>query len=71
MIFEALKRHGSKAERVLFYPDEWDLIVEDDSDRISQLLLTAKNDYNVQMSPVKVEGIRKDSSREWSVLGQG
>ncbi|KAJ5226597.1 uncharacterized protein N7469_006603 [Penicillium citrinum] len=63
MIFEALKRHGSKAERVLFYPDEWDLIVEDDSDRISQLLLTAKNDYNVQMSPVKVEGIRKDTSQ--------
>ncbi|KAK5790907.1 hypothetical protein VI817_006216 [Penicillium citrinum] len=63
MIFEALKRHGSKAERVLFYPDEWDLIVEDDSDRLSQLLLTAKNDYNVQMSPVKVEGIRKDTSQ--------
>lgn len=65
MIFERLHHFGSKAERQLFYPDEWDLIVEDDGDRISQLLLEAKNKYNVQMAPVKVEGIKKEFEREW------
>lgn len=58
MLFEALHRLGSRAERVLFYPKGWDLIVESDSDRISQLLLMAKEDYKVQMVPSPIEGIK-------------
>lgn len=61
MVFEALHRLGSRAERVLFYPKEWDLIVESDSDRISQLLLMAKDDYNVQVVPSTIEGIKKEA----------
>lgn len=71
MIFEALHRLGSKAERLLFYPDEWDLVVEDDGDRISQLLIWAKDKYNVQMSPVKIEAIRRPSERESSASSAG
>lgn len=58
MVFEALHRFGSRAERVLFYPQEWDLVVENDFDRISQLLVMAKDDYNVLLHPVVIEGIK-------------
>jgi hypothetical protein len=60
MVFEALQRLGSRAERVLFYPVEWDLVVENDFDRISQLLVMARNDYHVQLRPVVIEGIKMD-----------
>lgn len=58
MVFEALHRLGSKADRVLFYPEEWDLVVEDEYDRVSQLLLEAKHRYNVVLIPIKIEGIQ-------------
>jgi hypothetical protein len=59
MVFEALHRFGSRADRVLFYPEEWDLVVSDDEDRSSQLLLMAKEKYNVRVVPVAMEGIKK------------
>jgi hypothetical protein len=65
MVYAALQRFQSKAENLLFYPDEWDLIIDDDSDRISELLITAKSRYNVQLSPIKVEAIKRPSEREW------
>ncbi|KAJ5112053.1 hypothetical protein N7532_000098 [Penicillium argentinense] len=66
MVFDSLKKLGSKADRLLFYPDEWDLVIEDDGDRISQLLMTAKQKYDVQLVPVKVEGIKKNSAQSAS-----
>ena len=57
MVFEALERLGSKAERVLFYPEQWDLIVENEVDRVSELLLMAKDLYRVMVIPIKIEGI--------------
>jgi hypothetical protein len=56
MVFEALERLGSKAERVLFYPEQWDLIVEDEFDRVSELLLIARNKYHVMVIPIQIEG---------------
>jgi len=58
MVFEALQRFGSRAERVLFYPQEWDLVVENEFDRISQLLVMAKDEYKVLLRPVIIEGIQ-------------
>ncbi|KAJ5742073.1 hypothetical protein N7533_011482 [Penicillium manginii] len=63
MVYANLQRFESKAERLLFYPDEWDLIVDDENDRISELLILAKDRYNVQMSPIKVESIKRPSER--------
>ena len=57
MVFEALQRLGSQADRVLFYPKEWDLVVENESYRISQLLVMAKEQLNVQVVPVTIDGI--------------
>lgn len=54
MVFEALHRLGSRAERILFYPEEWDTVVESSTDRNSQLLVMARDRYNVQLMPVKM-----------------
>ena len=54
MVFEALERLGSRAERILMYPEEWDTVVADRSDRDSQLLVKARDEYGVKLLPVKV-----------------
>ncbi|KAJ5083169.1 Glucose N-acetyltransferase 1 [Penicillium angulare] len=61
MLFEALDRLGSRAERVLFYPQEWDLIIRNDADRTSQLLRVAVEQYHVQLRPVAVEGLKMEA----------
>lgn len=61
MIFESLHRLGSRAERVLFYPYEWDLEVDDSSDRDSQLLVMARDKYNVQTVPIDIQMIKGGS----------
>ncbi len=54
MVFEALARLGSKADRILLYPEEWDLDISDDTDRDSQLLVKAREYYNVKLIPVDI-----------------
>lgn len=52
MIFEALHRHGSKASRVLMYPGKFDI---DAVNVESQLLLKARDEYNVKLVPIEVQ----------------
>jgi len=62
LLLDALARLGSKADRVLFYPDYWDLTVEDAKDRESQLLLLARDTYQAKLQPttlLTVEGRTK------------
>ncbi|KAF2752089.1 glycosyltransferase family 8 protein [Sporormia fimetaria CBS 119925] len=54
MVFDSLARLGSKADRVLFYPDHWDTVVSDSRDRDSQLLVMARKKYNVKLHPIKL-----------------
>ena len=54
MVFEALARLGSKADRILLYPEEWDTDIADASDRDSQLLVKAREYYNVKLVPVDI-----------------
>ncbi|KAA8644890.1 N-acetylglucosaminyltransferase [Aspergillus tanneri] len=58
MVFEALQRLGSRAQRVLFYPEDWDVHIESDRDRDSQLLSLAREKYNVQLVPIDVKMIK-------------
>jgi len=53
MILDALARFGSKADRVLFYPDYWDTRVASSKDRDSQLLILARDTYKAKLYPVK------------------
>ena len=52
MVFEALHRLGSKADRVLLYPDDWDFNLYNQSDLNSQLLVGAQQRWNVKLKPV-------------------
>jgi hypothetical protein len=52
LLFEALNRYGSKAERVLFYPEYWDTVIHNSKDRDSQLLVIARDKYNVNLQPI-------------------
>ncbi|KAJ5179401.1 Glucose N-acetyltransferase 1 [Penicillium capsulatum] len=61
MVFDALHRLGSRAERVLFYPEEWDLLMEGDYARTSELLRLAMSKYKVQLMPVRIEGIKGEN----------
>lgn len=59
LIFDALSRVGSKADRVLFYPKAMDTVVSHSADRDSQLLVMARDKYGVRLVPntmLKVEG---------------
>ncbi|KAF7182025.1 hypothetical protein CNMCM7691_001413 [Aspergillus felis] len=58
MVFEALERLGSRADRVLFYPQDWDMFVADDRDRDSQLLQLAKEKYKALLVPISSEMIK-------------
>lgn len=68
LLADALDRLGSQADRVLFYPEYWDLTVSDSKDRDSQLLVLARDKYQVKLQPIKlltVEGRTKGTNR-WS-----
>ena len=56
MIFESLKRLGSKANRVLLYPEEWHVDWKD-PDRSVQLLIRAKRDYGVKLKSIQLLGL--------------
>lgn len=54
LLADALARLGSKADRVLFYPEYWDTQVSDSKDRDSQLLVMARDKYKVKLHPIKL-----------------
>jgi hypothetical protein len=54
MIFEALDRLGSQADRILFYPQTWDVEVSNLWDRSSQLLIMARDKFKVKLTPVNI-----------------
>ncbi|THX74408.1 nucleotide-diphospho-sugar transferase [Aureobasidium pullulans] len=52
MIFETLHRLGSKAERLMMYPEQWSL--ESDTPE-TKLLQQARDNYNVKLVPIHVQ----------------
>ncbi|GLA99633.1 N-acetylglucosaminyltransferase [Aspergillus tubingensis] len=67
IVFDTLQRLGSRAHRVLFYPENWDVLVDDDRDRDSQLLAMAQEKYNVLLVPIDVQMVKAGSgpSESW------
>ena len=61
MIFESLDRLGSKPARVLVYPKQWDTRIEGTSDRVSQLLVKARDWYKVKLIPVDIPVTPEDA----------
>ena len=60
MVFESLSRLGSRADRILFYPREWDTEIASTKDRDSQLLVIARDSYRVKLIPVKMPQLKDD-----------
>ena len=77
LVFDSLKRLGSRAERVLLYPKQWDTYVASNTDRTSQLLTIARDEYNVNLMPIGLlgqdgattpgEGLSSESSWDASI----
>lgn len=63
MVFESLQRLGSRADRVLFYPESWDTDISDSNDRDSQLLVLARDKYGVQLVPIDLDLVKEGSGR--------
>ncbi|KAL5334947.1 nucleotide-diphospho-sugar transferase [Aspergillus crustosus] len=61
LVFDALERLGSQAQRVLYYPKHWDVLVDSDHDRDSQLLRIARDKYHAQLVPIELEMIKPDA----------
>ncbi|KAF5643222.1 glucose n-acetyltransferase 1 [Fusarium sp. NRRL 52700] len=56
MIFEALHRLGSKADRLLMYPQEMlDPEAEHASSHGGKLLIRARDEYNVTLQPIEIQ----------------
>ncbi|KZM22665.1 uncharacterized protein EKO05_0009731 [Ascochyta rabiei] len=66
LLFDALARLGSRADRVLFYPQHWDTEVTDARDRDSQLLVLARDQYQVKLHPVKLLTVEGRTQDEWT-----
>lgn len=67
MIFESLRRLGSKASRVLLYPDVWDSRTGAWDDRNLLMLKTAERRYRVKLQPVQL--LSTDGPTEPGSLG--
>ena len=52
IMFDALARFGSKADRILWYPKYWDTHISSSRDRDSQLLVMARDKYKVKLQGV-------------------
>lgn len=61
MVFESLHRLGSRAQRVLFYPENWDTEVDGNNDRDSQLLVLARDKYGVLLVPIDLDLVKEGS----------
>ncbi|KAF2266161.1 nucleotide-diphospho-sugar transferase [Lojkania enalia] len=65
LIFDALAKFGSKADRVLFYPDYWDTEIRDSKDRDSQLLVIARDKYKVKLQPIQLLSVEGRTQGTW------
>jgi alpha-N-acetylglucosamine transferase len=63
MILEALHRYGAKADRIMMYPEEWDMSVNDSSYMVhkieSRLLEKARDSYGAKLVPIKIRSVLK------------
>lgn len=64
MIFEALHRLGSKADRVMMYPNYMmkDPSIQYTKGRNKRLLLKARDEYGVKLVPIDVQ--HRDNQKE-------
>jgi len=71
MIFEALRRHGTRAELLMLYPQEWEVpggVFEDETDATDyegKLLARARDRYGARLSPIQVQTYENKNDTTW------
>lgn len=61
MVFDSLQKLGSSADRLLFYPKTWDTEIANSVDRVSQLLVMARDKYHVKLQPVDIYTLKRET----------
>lgn len=62
MIFESLKRLGSKAERLMMHPNDWSIDFSSTTSE-SRLLRKARDEYDAKLVPIEVQ--RRSGDATW------
>lgn len=57
MIFDSLQRVGSKASRVMMYPEGWE---PDETTNEGRLLIQARDEFAVDLQPIQVQHLHHD-----------
>jgi hypothetical protein len=71
MIFEALRRYGTKADLLMLYPRGWRVpkdVLDDDATPISYeggLLAQARDEYHVHLNPIQVKTYVNEQDATW------
>ncbi|KAF1962819.1 nucleotide-diphospho-sugar transferase [Byssothecium circinans] len=67
MILEALRRHGTKAELLMLYPQGWEVPAENASNAPyeSRLLAQARDLYNTKLRPIQVKRFENKDDPTW------
>ena len=71
MIFEALRRHGTRAELLMLYPQEWQVssgVFDDEMDATDdegKLLARARDRYGARLSPIQVQTYENKNDTTW------
>ncbi|KAE8836444.1 hypothetical protein P3342_000363 [Pyrenophora teres f. teres] len=65
MIFEALKRHGTKAELLMMYPHQWPVPEATHVDYKGKLLALARDEYGAKLVPVHVKRFYNNDDPTW------
>ncbi|KAF7713198.1 Glucose N-acetyltransferase [Penicillium ucsense] len=64
MLFEALHRLGSKADRLMMYPEEFS-VADGDHSRQAKLLQIARDKYGAKLQPIQVQS-RNGGDQTWA-----
>lgn len=67
MIFEALRRHNTKANLLMMYPEQWELpaVVDSGAEFETKLLAQARDVYKVHMAPIQVKTFENEKDPTW------
>ncbi|KAF2197624.1 nucleotide-diphospho-sugar transferase [Delitschia confertaspora ATCC 74209] len=67
MILESLHRLGSEADRVMMYPQQWQIPADDRSNANfeSKMLVKARNEYKTKLVPIEVQTSEYNNDPTW------
>ncbi|KAJ4352005.1 U1 small nuclear ribonucleoprotein C [Didymosphaeria variabile] len=67
MIFEALRRHNTKADLLMMYPQQWQVPAKfnEGAESETKFLVKARDEFKVQMAPIQVKTFQNERDPTW------